>query len=126
MAKWAHANVLDNGLNHIKTNGTAMRLVSTYTANDSLGTVTTNTLASATMTSTDFTLAGAASAPRTCTTASGKSATASATGGGASNHIAFTSATEVLWVTNETSLQAVTSGNTINFPSLVYTSDQPI
>jgi hypothetical protein len=31
----------------------------------------------------------------------------------------------VLWVTDETSDQAITSGNTVNFPQLTYTSNQP-
>lgn len=42
-------------------------------------------------------------------------------------HIAFTDGTaNVIWVTDETSNQAITSGNVINFPSLVYTSNQPV
>jgi len=50
-----------------------------------------------------------------------------ATGGSATNHIAFLNTTdsEVLWVTEETSGQVVTMGNPVNFPSLVYTSNQP-
>ncbi len=44
-------------------------------------------------------------------------------------HIAFTdgttTATNVIWVTDETSNQPITSGNTINFPTITYTSNQP-
>jgi hypothetical protein len=41
-------------------------------------------------------------------------------------HIAFTDGSaKVLWVTDETSNQVVTSGNTVNFPALSYTSNQP-
>jgi hypothetical protein len=33
---------------------------------------------------------------------------------------------KVLWVTEETSGQTITSGNPVNFPSLVYTAKQPV
>jgi hypothetical protein len=126
MAKFVHADVLDNGLNGIKNAATRMILVSAYTAGDSYATVQANKLAEATMTSTDFTL-GSSGNNRTLTTASGKSATATASAGGSPDlHIAFTDGSaKVLWVTDETSNQPITSGNTINFPSLVYTSQQP-
>jgi ferric-dicitrate binding protein FerR (iron transport regulator) len=42
-------------------------------------------------------------------------------------HIAFTDGSaKVLWVTDETSNQAITSGNTVNFPQLAYTAQQPV
>jgi hypothetical protein len=80
------------------------------------------------MASGDFTLATATN-DRTLTTASGKSdASANASGGSATNHIAFvdTVNSKVLWVTEETSGQAVTSGNPVNFPVLVYKAVQPV
>jgi uncharacterized heparinase superfamily protein len=41
-------------------------------------------------------------------------------------HFAFTDGSaNVLWVTDETSNQAITSGNTVNFPQLTYTCNQP-
>jgi hypothetical protein len=128
MAKFAHADVLDNGPNYIKTNCNKMALISAYTFGDSYATVTAAILAEATMASGDFTLATAGN-DRTLTTAAGKSdASADASGGSESNHIAFvdTVASEVLWVTEETSGQAVTAGNPVNFPSLVYKSVQPV
>ncbi len=127
MAKWVRSGVLDNGLNDIKNNATAMVLIKAYTAGDSYATVDSNKVASATMASGDYTLAGAAGAPRTLTTASGKSATATANSGATPNlHIAFTDGSaNVIWVTDETSDQVVTSGNTVNFPQIVYTSNQP-
>jgi hypothetical protein len=123
MAKWANSNTLDGGLTYIKTNAVRMILLGAYTAGDSYATVVGNALCTITMASTDFTLSGTANNPRICTTAT-KSGTASATG--TSNSIAFTdgSAT-VIWVTSETSAQVVTSGNTVNFPALTYTSNQP-
>jgi hypothetical protein len=127
MAKWVTSAVLDDGLNSIKTNCDVMLLIDNYTLGDSYATVVGNTVASVAMTSGDYTLAGTAGNPRTLTTAAGKSATASATTTGGDNlHFAFTNGTDtVYWVTDETSNQVVTSGNTVNFPQLVYTSNQP-
>lgn len=126
MAKWVRSGVLDNGLNDIKTVATAMILIKAYSAADSYATVLSNAVATATMASGDYTLASSG-ANRTLTTASGKSATAAANSGATPNlHIAFTDgAANVIWVTDETSDQVVTSGNTVNFPVLVYTSNQP-
>lgn len=127
MAKWVRSGVLDNGLNDIKSNATKMLLISAYSAGDSYATVVANKLnAGVTMASGDYTLASAGS-NRTLTTASGKTDTATASAGGSPDlHIAFTDgAANVIWVTDETSNQAITNGNTINFPALVYTSNQP-
>lgn len=126
MAKWVHADVLDDGLNSIKTNAIRMLLIKNYTAADSYATVVSNIVASVTMASGDYTL-GSSGSNRTLTTASGKSATASASSTGGDNlHFAFTdNSAKVYWVTDETSDQVITSGNTVNFPQLVYTSNQP-
>jgi hypothetical protein len=126
MAKWVRSGVLDNGLNDIKTNATRMMLISAYSGGDSYATVIANKLAEVTMTSGDYTLSNSGN-NRVLTTASGKSATATATAGGTPDlHIAFTDGTaNVLWVTDETSNQPITSGNTVNFPQITYTSNQP-
>lgn len=126
MAKWVRAGVLDSGLNDIKNNATHMLLIKAYTVGDSYATVVGNLVADATMTSTDFTLSNSGS-DRVLTTAAGKSATASANSGASPNlHIAFTDGSaNVIWVTDETSDQVVTSGNTVNFPSITYTNNQP-
>ena len=195
MTKWVHADVLDGGLNGIKTVATKMMLIKAYAAADSYATVTGNKLAEATMVSGDYTLATSGS-NRTLTNGT-KSSTASATqadiiatraatGGSATTlvdstqswttndkagmvltgvagaaagrsevivsntattltvasgtafdntstyrintnlHIAFTDGSaKVLWVTDETSNVAVASGDTVNFPALVYTNNQP-
>lgn len=128
MAKWVHPDVLDLGLTEIKTDANSMRLLSAYAAGDSYATVNAASIAAAAMASGDYTLGNGASSSRTLTTAA-KSAAASA-GSGASPdlHIAFvdTATSRVLWVTDETSNQVVTSGNPVNFPALVYTSSQPV
>jgi len=127
MAKWVRSGVLDNGLNDIKTVATKMLLLSTYTAGDTYAVVFANRLnAGVTMVAADFTLAAVGN-NRTLTTAAGKADTATATAATPNLHIAFTDGVGVvIWVTDETSDQPITSGNTINFPALVYTSQQPV
>ena len=126
MAKWAHADVLDSGINYIKTNCNKVAVISAYTAGDSYATVNGKILAEATMASGDFTL-GTSGNDRTLTTAAGKQ-DASANAGGAASHIAFvdTVNAKVLWVTEETSGQTIVAGNPVTFPSLVYTAKQPV
>lgn len=125
MAKWVRSGVLDNGLNDIKNTATAMVLLKAYSAGDSYATVASNVICSVTMASGDYTLANSGS-NRTLTTAT-KSGTASAGSGAAPNlHIGFTDGSaNVIWVTDETSDQVITSGNTVNFPAIVYTANQP-
>jgi hypothetical protein len=125
MAKYAHPDVLDQGINYIKTNCNKMAVIDAYTFGNSYATVNGDILAEVSMTSTDFTL-GTSGNNRTLTTAAGKS-DASANATGAASHIAFvdTVNSKVLWVTEETSGQIITIGNAVNFPVLVYTSQQP-
>lgn len=125
MTKYAHPDVLDGGLNAIKNNATKMILISAYS--NVYATVQSNKLAEVTMTGTDYTLGDGASSARTLTTAASKSAAATASAAGTPNlHVAFTNGSDkVLWVTDETSDQAIVSGNTVNFPQFVYTSNQP-
>ena len=127
MAKWVRSGVLDNGLNDIKTVATKMLLLSAYTAGDTYAVVNANKLnAGVTMAAADFTLAASGN-NRTLTTAAGKADTATATAAAPNLHIAFTDGVGlVIWVTDETSDQPITLGNTINFPALVYTSHQPV
>lgn len=127
MAKWVRSLVLDNGINDIKTNASTMLLVSTYVAGDTYAVVTANKLnAGVAMVAADYVIAASGN-NRTLTVASGKTATATAgNGAGSDLHIAFTDGVaNVIWVTDETSNQAITSGNTLSFPGPVYTTNQP-
>lgn len=126
MAKYAHIDVLDGGLNALKNGAIRMLLLKAYTAGASYATVTANAICTVTVAPTDFVLSGADGAARVCTV-SAKSGTASADSGAAPDlHIAFTdNVSKVLLVTDETSNQVITTGNTVNFPSLTYTSGQP-
>ena len=78
------------------------------------------------MVSGDYALASSGS-NRTLTVSSGKTAVATVTIGGTPDlHIAFTDgAANVIWVTDETTNQPITLGNTLTFPGPVYTSNQP-
>lgn len=125
MAKYAHADVLDGGLNALKNGANEMWLLSAYADADSYATVQAAKLAGVAMASGDYTLSGADNAPRVLTTAV-KSATASASGTAAGIAHVSTSTSKVLYVTDETTGQAVTSGNTVNFPAHTYTSGQPV
>lgn len=129
MAKYAHPDVLDGGLNAIRNNCNSWVVIASYTFGDNYATVTggSNILAQVSMTSTDFTL-GTSGNDRTLTVASGKSDT-SANNTGTSTHFAFldTTGSRVLWVTEETSNQVITAGNPVNFPAgIVYTAKQPV
>lgn len=129
MPKWVNSDVLDLGINRIRTNANAMWLIRAYAAGDSYATVSGNMVAEVAMAPADYTLGNGAGSARTLTTASGKSDSSANANSGASPdlHIAFvdTAASAVLWVTDETSNQVITAGNQVNFPSLVYTSNQP-
>ncbi|SOD41716.1 hypothetical protein [Nitrosovibrio sp. Nv4] len=126
MAKYAHADVLDGGLNVIRNNGIRMLLLKAYTAADSYTTVVSNAICTVAVAPDDYTLSGADGAARVLSVAA-KSGTASANSGVTPDlHIAFTdNISKVLLVTDETSDQVVTSGNTVSFPALTYTSSQP-
>jgi hypothetical protein len=126
MAKYAHAEVLDGGLNAIRNNATQMLLLKAYAPGDNYATVSGNTICAVAMSTTDYTLSGPDGGARVLTVGA-KSGTASGSSGPSPDlHIAFTDGTaKVLLVTDETSDQVVTSGNTISFPNLTYTSNQP-
>jgi hypothetical protein len=127
LAKYVSADVLDGGLNAIRNSADRMLLLKAYTAGDSYATVTGNAICQVTMVSGDYTLSGVDGAARVLTVSS-KSGTAFANSGATPDlHIAFTdNASKVLLVTDETTDQVVTSGNTVNFPILTYTSAQPV
>lgn len=126
MTKFVNQAFLDGGLNYLRNNCNSMVLLDAYTFGDSYATVDINVVAEAAMAPADFTLASAGN-DRTITTASGKQDTAANMTGPAS-HIAFrdTVNSVVIWVTEETTGQTITAPNPVTFPSLVYTSRQPV
>lgn len=130
MPKQVSQSALDAQLNAIKNGATKIMLIKNYTAGDSYATVTGNAVATATISASNFTL-GSSGAARTLTFAAGTTATATgaalAAGNGQDHHIAFTDGiSTVLWVTDETGELANSSGDTIGFPSVVLTANQPV
>ena len=130
MAKYASPEFLDGGFTAFKANVNKVILLKGYVAGDLYATVnTTNNICEAAVDTSDFVLSGADAAPRVMTFQAGTGGTASgaSTQGVDDLHIAFvdTVNSKVYWVTDETTNQSVTSGNTVNFPSLTYTSGQP-
>lgn len=126
MAKWANTATLDAGIAYIQSNATRMLLLNNYAFGDSYATVTagSNILAVVTMASGDYTISTISNNRQIVTGT--KSVTAIANSSTPDLHIAFTNgAGTVIWVTDETTNQQIVSGNTINFPAITYTSNQP-
>ena len=130
MTTYAHADVLDNGPKYIKDNCNKVILISAYSS--TYATVNgANKVAEATLVTGDFALSGADGAARVLTaTLTGKSGGNALQGvdPGTGMHVAFvdTANSKVLYVTTESSDQAITSGNPVQFNSNpTYTSNQP-
>lgn len=133
MAKWASASILDGGSDLLRSlAGTAgrikMHVIKAYAAGDSYATVvTTNSCGSVDMVAGDFVQSGGAGVART-TTVGAKAITLGANSGASPNlHIALVDSVSsaVLLVTDETSDQVLTSGNTFNVPAWTYVVGQP-
>ena len=127
MAKWASAAFLDGGIDYLKATATKLQLVKAYAAGDSYATVQGNKLAEVTMASADFAKSSSGT-NRVLTSAAkpaGGNATASSVAGN-DLHLVFTDgAAAVIYATDETTDQVITSGNPVDFPALSYTSNQP-
>ena len=113
MAKIVHDNVLDGALDIIKNNANLMILCSQQPTTRTEA-VTTYALADVAMSGTDFTHANGDTSGRKTTVGAKNSVTVDASGTG--THVALVDGTRLLYVTTCTS-QAVTSGNTVNFPA---------
>jgi hypothetical protein len=115
MAKLVHDDVLDGALNIIKNNCTRMVACSTQPTTYTEANVT-YALADVTMTGTDFTAANGDTSGRKLTVAAKTAVTVDASG--TFGHVALldVSTTKLLYVTTGTS-QALTAGNTCDFPA---------
>jgi hypothetical protein len=130
MSRYAHSDVLDNGPAYIKTNCNKVILTNAYTS--VYATVnTTAKVAEAALVTGDFALSGADGAARVLTaTLTGKSMGNAllTVVDGTNMHLAFvdTVASKVLYITEESSDQAIVSGNPIQLNSnATYTLNQP-
>lgn len=130
MTTYAHTDVLDNGPVYVKTNCNKVILMTAYTNNYATANGA-NKIAEAPLVTGDFAMSGADSAARVLTaTLTGKSGgnALQSLADGTGMHVAFvdTVASKVLYVTTESSNQAITSGNPVQFNSNpTYTSNQP-
>lgn len=126
MSKGVASPVLDNGLNHIRNNCTAVAAVVAFTPGDSYATATggSNVVAQATTTSADFALSDGTSGARVLTSASKVD---SDTAAGNPTHILFLDVanTTVLAWTDETGSVVGTAGGALRIPSITLTSNQP-
>lgn len=130
MPRYAHADVLDNGPKYIKDNCNKVILLSAYTTSYATANGA-NKVAEAALVTGDFALAGADGAARVLTaTLTGKSGgnALQAVADGTGMHLAFvdTATSKVLYVTEESSDQAITNGNPVQFNSNpTYMANQP-
>lgn len=121
---------LDSQLKFIRDNAERVVLLNTYSAADTYATVIagSNILCSVAIAAGDFdAIAGAAANARRLTLQA-QSGTASNTSSTPDLHVAILddSASLILAVTDETSDQAITSGNTVNFQAWYIEARQPV
>ena len=131
-AKWANASVLDGGSDLMRTlagtlSRVKMHVIKAYTAGDAYATVvTTNSCGSVDLVAAD--LAQSSSGANRRTTVAAKAITLTASSGAAPDlQIAIVDSVSlaVLLVTDETSNQVLTMGNTFNVPAWTYDVNQP-
>jgi hypothetical protein len=134
MAKFSSASTQDGGTDLWRTLAATagrvkMHVIKAYAVGDSYATaVTTNSCGSVDMVPSDFVQSGAVGAAR-ATAVAAKSFSVTASSGAAPNlHIAIVDSTNsvVLFVTDETSDQVLTLGNTFNCPTWNYSVGQPV
>jgi hypothetical protein len=126
MATFIATAALDAELNYVKTNASKIFVLKAYAAGDSSATITTNKLAEVAVTSADYTLSNSGN-NRVLTVAAKSTSNSTATlAAGSDLHVAHVDASgNALWVTNETTDQAVTTGNPFDIPSHAITANQP-
>ena len=132
MAKWVHSSVLDGGSDLIRTRaGTAarvkMHVIKAYAAGDSYATVIGNSCAVQDMATGDYVQSSSGSNRVTTVGAKNGVAVTANSGAGPDLHLAHVDSvsSEVLFVTDETSNQVLTSGNQVNIPAHTYQVNQP-
>lgn len=130
---WAHADVLDKGLEAIKNGATKCILTVGYVNGDTYATVTgaAKKVAEVTITADDFVIANGANGARVLTFmgksgASAPNAVKTTTQGQDLDFVFTNGVDKVLWATEETTDMAITTGNPVEFPvGLAYTKSQP-
>ena len=130
MPRYAHPDVLDNGILYVKTNCNKVIVVSAFTSVYATANGGSKVGETALVTG-DFALSGVDGAARVLTaTLTGKSAgnALQALADGSNMHLVFvdTVTSKVLLVTEESSNQSITTGNPLTLNSnATYTANQP-
>lgn len=124
MSRWSSAAFLDGGLDYLAANATAVALVKNYTPGDNFATITSNKIAEAALNSGDFSKSSIGSDRRITSVAKTTTASASSAAGD-DLHFVFHNGTAPIYVTDESTNQVITSGNSVQIPALRYTSRQP-
>ena len=121
MARWLHADVLDNGPAYLKANCNQVSVLKAYAAGDNYATVTGNSVCDIAASSSDFTLAAGSYSNSRKISIVAKEANATANSGASPDlHFAYldTANTKILAVTDETSDQQIYAGNLVACPAL--------
>lgn len=127
MAKWCNTLVLDNGLDYPRARKAAaddieLHVIKAYAADDSYATVIGNSVGSTDLATGDFALSAHATTGRKVTVAT-KTFNATADSGASPDlHFAVVNATTsaVLLVTDETTNQVITNGNSLTTPAIEF------
>jgi hypothetical protein len=130
MPKYATSAVLDGGPAVIKANAVKLVMLKAYAVGDSAATIATNNIAEVAVSTTDYTLGAQGTNGRKLTCAAKTTGAANTTiaagAAGYDLHVGHLDAAgNALWVTDETSNQAVTSGNPFDVPAHDYNVNQP-
>jgi hypothetical protein len=132
MAKFYHSDIQDFGISRpgIKaaTNTIILAVLKNYATTHSFATATANIIGSTSLAPGDLVISNGANASRSCAV-SAKTITLTGSSTVSDDlHVAILDNTEskILVVTDETSNQALTSGNSFLLPSWAFTSGQPV
>lgn len=129
MAIYMHPDMLDGTLTALKNNATKLALVKTFTINDSFATVMANRIAEVTMASSDYQITDGANTNSRKIVSAAKSAPAnlgSQTAGAGNLHFVFhDGVSRILRVVDESTESAIAANQTVNFPTLTLTRNQP-
>ena len=124
MATWLETNAMDGVLSYIKDNAAHVWLLDNYIQGQDYATVEANKVGEAAVSDGDFTGPAPDGLNRKMNF-NGKSGMASADSVVSNLHVAIVSGSEVLICTNETSNQAIYSGNPLTFSLFTITVNQP-
>jgi hypothetical protein len=123
--KYAHPDVLDNGLAHIRNNAVRVLLVPSFSYGMTYSQVVDSAVLNAPVAPENFALADAGTARRLVF--NGLTASAIANMAPSRSQIVFTDgSSRILWVDDQSKVQGITAGQPYQLPQLTYTVPQPV